>query len=249
MRLVCALACAALALTLAVTTASAYIRLEQACASTPACGGARSAGAAGPDRLSTARLVHRACAAAVGALALALAALAWRQPRRAGLRRPCVIVLLLTLFLAALGRQASPASPAVVLANVMGGIALAGVLAWLGTRSCARTSDEASVTPSLAPLCTLAGLTVALGVVPGALVMHAAIGLVAAGALATLAMHGPVAHRRCAIALTALATLQLGVGPALAAGHFPVGLGVAHNLSGALLVAGLGSLFAQRGSA
>jgi heme A synthase len=249
-RVMSVLAWGALALTLVVTTASAYIRLEQsaACARATPCASLPSMRASVDAAISGARAVHLLAATAVGVLVLAIAWLCWRQPRFAALRGPCTIAVLLTIFLAALGRQASVASPAIVLGNVSGGMALAAVLAWLGMRVSAPVKREPQTARWLALAGVLAGATIALSVVPGARAMHVIMALATAVVLGAQAVHGPSLHRRYAMGLAALATLQLGIGPALAAGHFPVALGIAHNIAAAALAVGLASLLAYGGS-
>ena len=135
-----------------------------------------------------------------------------------------------------------------MLGNVSGGMALAAVLAWLGVRASAAANRDAQTARWLALAGVLAGATIALSVVPGARVMHVITALGTAVVLGALAVHGPSLHRRHAMGLAALATLQLGIGPALAAGHFPVALGIAHNIAAAALAVGLASLLAHGGS-
>lgn len=251
MRLMPALCAAALLLTLVVITASAYIRLAQidaGCARATPCSD-RTPSPSVSATVSQAQAVHRVAASAVGLLVLAIAALAWRRRVAAEILKAAAVAVLLTLFLAALGREASRLSSAVVLGNVSGGMALAGVLAWVGTRMRTNVVGAACAPLSRWPMVTSALLmsTIALGVLPGARVMHVLAALLTTLALGARSMHGPSGQRGWTITLAVLATLQLGLGPALASGHFPVALGIAHNAAAAGLVVGLAGLLAHGG--
>jgi cytochrome c oxidase assembly protein subunit 15 len=248
MRLMSALAGVGVVLTLVVTTSSAYIRLQQietACAHTRACAGARPEPPS-PAEVSGARAVHRVAASSIGLIVLAIAVLAWRGRGSASLRASATLALLITLFLAAIGRQASTMDAAIVAGNVCGGMALASVLAWLAVRARA-TDARTRMHRWMALTATLVGSTIALGAVPGAYTLHGLAGIATAIVLVAQAVHGPLRYRTLAIALAGLGVLQLGLGPAAAAVRFPVALGVAHNVVAAVLAVGLAGLFAQGG--
>jgi hypothetical protein len=71
------------------------------------------------------RLAHRVAAMGVTVLALVVAALAWKAPARPALRAASVLLVLLVAALALVGRRsAGAAPPAVLLANLLGGLAL-----------------------------------------------------------------------------------------------------------------------------
>ena len=238
---------AALLLTLVVTTASVYIRLAQleaGCSEARPCEVARASSPPGPG-VSGARAIHRAAAAAIGVLVLAMAGLAWHQRAAPAICRAVVLAVLLTLHLAALGRFGASIHWSVVLGNVTGGMALAGVLAWLVARSRTNAGEPPGIRQWTLLAATLTGSTIALGLVPGAGKLHALAGIATALVLVAYAAHGPVQHRAPAVALMVLGMLQLGIGPALAAGHLPVALGVAHNIVAASMVIGLGALLAH----
>ena len=106
-----------------------------------------------PPRL--ARFLHRVAASAAGAVVLGIGLLAVTQPRRHRRELSLFAVLaVLTLGLATLGR-ATPGAlvPAVAMGNVLGGMLMASLLAWLalGERSGwrARTGLAAAASPLL----------------------------------------------------------------------------------------------------
>lgn len=120
---------------------SAYLRLSGAglgCADWPACYGHGYADPAITKQPNTpARLAHRLTATSLSLVILAITIMAWR--RRTQAARPwgaALLALGLTLFLSALGIW-TPGTrlPAVVLGNLLGGMALLGVLWWLSLGS------------------------------------------------------------------------------------------------------------------
>jgi cytochrome c oxidase assembly protein subunit 15 len=133
-------------LVLAVTSLSAYLRLDKAglgCTDWPACYGAAlraaqagTAPAPADDRpvIAAARGAHRL--AAVGALALVVAMgvlCVGRAPRLPAEGLQCAGLLLLTIALAVLGRiSADVRAPAVTLGNLLGGLAMLALCARLG---------------------------------------------------------------------------------------------------------------------
>jgi heme A synthase len=127
------IAAVALLLTVVVTATSAHIRLAQSgvgCEPWPACHARAEGGVADPDRFAVARATHRVSASVVGALVLGLAVFGWSRYTRAD-RVAMVLALGLVAFLAALGRATPSPAAVVTQANVLGGFALAGALAWL----------------------------------------------------------------------------------------------------------------------
>lgn len=127
-------------LVLIVIVTSAFLRLVQfgvGCADWPACYGAAQlvpgTGSSAYARIVPwMRVMHRLAAAAVGVIALAVAAAAWNRPQRRALVCVSAALLALTLFLAVLGRATPGAQlPAVTLGNVLGGMAMLGLFWWL----------------------------------------------------------------------------------------------------------------------
>jgi hypothetical protein len=85
------------------------------------------------------RLAHRVAAMGVTVLALVIAALAWKAPARTGRRIASVVLIVLVAALALVGRRsAGSAPPAVMLTNLLGGLALLAFTA--GMAAVARVS-------------------------------------------------------------------------------------------------------------
>jgi cytochrome c oxidase assembly protein subunit 15 len=129
-----AIALAGLLMVLLVTTSSAFLRVRAAglgCSDWPACYGPQHTAIA--EQQPGARLLHRISATLAGAAVVAIAVLALMRPRE--LRRELLLALLMlavTAFLAALGRATPGARvPAVALGNVLGGMSMAALLAWV----------------------------------------------------------------------------------------------------------------------
>lgn len=116
-RALSASAAACAALVFVVVASSAWLRLGA-----PACPPAGCEGFALADGV---RLAHRVAAMGVSVLALLIAALAWKPPVRRGLRATAILVVLLVAALAIVGRRsAGAAPPAVLVANLLGGLTL-----------------------------------------------------------------------------------------------------------------------------
>jgi len=132
----------ALLLTAVVIAVSAYLRLSEAgsgCLPWPECYG--RLGAAAPD--TWARTAHRLSASALGAVILAIALAALRRGERH--RLSAFTALALTVFLALVGlRSGDLRVPAVVVANLLGGMALLSVLFWYRLRAPETRSGHAS---------------------------------------------------------------------------------------------------------
>ncbi len=128
----------ALVVVLVITATSAFIRLSQSglsCRDWPACYGARvEFPAAAPFEgwpVFIARVVHRITASLAGILFLVIAALGWHRWRGDSRRAAAVALVLLAGLLSWLGTYTPSAMPAVMLGNLLGGMALLGLLAWL----------------------------------------------------------------------------------------------------------------------
>jgi cytochrome c oxidase assembly protein subunit 15 len=120
-----------------------------------------------------ARVVHRIAASLAGILFLVIAALGWHRWRGDSRRAAAVTLVVLAGLLAWLGTFTPSALPAVMLGNLLGGMALLGLLAWL------RHSDGAGeVLPRWMRLWIVVGLAlVALQIAFGGLIgaRHAAL--------------------------------------------------------------------------
>ncbi len=131
------LSLAGLALVFVIVTASAYLRLGNAglgCPEWPDCYGKVEANAAEREGSLTAvavvRGAHRVAAIGAGALVLALVWISFaRGPRARGAQRAALMLLMLTVFLAILGRFTPSAQwPFVTLGNLLGGAAMLALL-------------------------------------------------------------------------------------------------------------------------
>jgi heme a synthase len=128
----------ALALALVIAATSAFIRLSQSglsCGDWPACYGARAAAPAGALAddfpVFVARAAHRIAASVAGVLFVFIAALGWEHWRGDSRRAAAVALVAIAGLLAWLGKYTPSTLPAVTLANLLGGMALLGLLAWL----------------------------------------------------------------------------------------------------------------------
>jgi heme a synthase len=170
MTLIRRLVSIALALVLVVTLSSAFIRLSQSgppCPEWPACYGAQ-AGTAAPalseeSPVFLARVLHRIAASVAGILFLAIAVLGWHRWRNDSRRMVAVALVVLAGLLAWLGKYTSSTLPAVMLGNLLGGMALLGLLAWL--RQCTARGETPRAQRRVWIALALAVLQIALGVV------------------------------------------------------------------------------------
>jgi cytochrome c oxidase assembly protein subunit 15 len=170
----------ALALVLVIILSSAFIRLSQSglsCRDWPACYGAQvEVPAAAPSEswpVFLARTAHRIAASGAGILFLFIAALGWHHWRGDSRRAAAVTLVVLAGLLAWLGKYTPSTLPAVMLGNLLGGMALLGLLAWLWQPD---TRGEAP--PARLRLWILVGLAlVALQIAFGGLIgaRHAAL--------------------------------------------------------------------------
>ena len=224
------LAALAAILTLVVVAASAVIRL-----------GASELG----DSMAIVRGVHRVAASIAAVLVLALF---WRARQFSELRRAASIALVLMLALSVVGWvTGTQPPPAAALFNQLGGVTLAGLLAWLAGHA-AESPSNAAPDPALAlAALLLASLQVVFGaalvmlgapVAPVLLVAHAVSGLVAAATGAALgvrlcgssdARHGALLLL-CAAFTPAAGSLAVLPAPAMV-------VQVGHAAAAALLVA------------
>ncbi|MGV3494086.1 MAG: COX15/CtaA family protein [Ramlibacter sp.] len=273
MSLLRKLAWATLVLVLAITSLSALIRLSRAglgCEPWPQCHVQR-AGVAGEileardaSLVTAARLAHRVAASAALVLLVALLMLALaRQPALWPQGRLVLALLALALLLAGLGRVGGVSrAPVVVLGNLLGGLAMVAV-AW---RLVLATQPQHAGVPALRGWTWGAIALLAAQLALGALVSanqwasqcgavfacqaHRGGGVLLAGLLALMGLlawrHGA---RAAGAAVVVLATLQAGTGLWQTAGPLPLGLGVAHNLAAALLLAAVAGLLPSRARA
>lgn len=138
----------ALALAGVIVLASATLRLSAnglGCAPWPACyGQAATAEAAQQTALvQTLRLAHRIAASSFVLVALAVVFLGWKRWPRS-LRAVGVVLLLVTAVLAGIGRFTPSPLPLITLINVLGGLSLLLLLAWL-------LAGTSAATPVAAP--------------------------------------------------------------------------------------------------
>lgn len=161
-----------LALLVLVMATSAWVRLAQSglsCAGLPECYATKAARAAAEQSTSVAvaRTLHRIAASAAGAIVVALAFLGWRGASR---RERAAIVALgaLAIGLATLGQYTPSTMPAVTLANLLGGMAMVGLAAWLVAAS--ERQYAASRAAALRPWVWLALVLVTLQVAAGGMI-------------------------------------------------------------------------------
>jgi hypothetical protein len=244
-RALAASAAACAALVFVVVASSAWLRLAA-----PACPPAGCEGFALADGV---RLAHRVAAMGVSVLALLILALAWKPPVRWGLRAAAILALLLVAALAIVGRRsAGAAPPAVLVANLLGGLTLLSVAVGLAAalrspRGRVPLSVAASL--SLLALATITGgvLATAPPAEAGALALaHRALswGALAGWGLVALSASTPTPARRAArlvvAALAALAAL------AIAAPGWPAAPWLHNLLATAALCLGIAAAFASR---
>jgi hypothetical protein len=255
-RAVCGLAAFGAAATTLVVAASALLRIT---ADFDAAGTAHSML---PATMETAvRMIHRVGATAAGLAALAVAiAVALQGRARSGVILTGAI-LVLTTFLALLGRHSAQAPGAAIpVANAMGGTLLACAFAALSVRSCrARTRVEGPAGMAV-PVVTLAlvlgaaasGTLAASG--DGNLFnpWHIGLGLAVLGVVAYSVFHGyDMARSGCARRLRrilfAMTVVQLALGMIVAAigGSRATTVAWLHAMAGTLLALGLASLAAR----
>lgn len=248
---------------------SAYLRLSAAgvgCVPWPAC--YEQPAAAEGQHHPLARLAHRVLASTLGLVVVMIALTSVSvRPRRPAVTGPAFAALGVTLALAGLGGITSMTAntPAVALANLLGGMALAALLWWVALR--ARGGDPGPPTSQsrwptnvvavivliqvglgafistthTAPACpTLPLCAPATSDLPAVLhVCHRVLAialLAAAGALAVTLLRRGVPAARSALALAGLLLVQVASGTLMLALNFPLWLALAHNAGGLLLL-------------
>ena len=246
---------------------SAYLRLSAAgvgCVPWPAC--YEQAAAAENQHHPIARLAHRVLASTLGVVVVMIALTGVSvRPRRAVVVGTASTALAVTLALAGLGRVTSMTAntPAVGLANLLGGMVLLALLCWLALRARGNPGQPTSQsrwpanvvavivltevglgafisTTHTAPACPTLPLCVpAAADLPAILnVCHRvlAIALLAAtGALAAAQLRRGGHAARSVLALAGLLLIQAASGTLMVALEFPLWLALAHN-AGALLL-------------
>lgn len=210
------LTAASLALVLVVVLASAAIRLFN-----------QDLGAL----LPVVRGVHRVSASAAALLILAVGWLAWRGGRRPLAAAVVLLMTGLSVLGAATGTTPPPAAQA---GNLLGGLALAAMLAWLLD---ARERFSGKSFLWIALLCTQAVLGAWLAIFAEELwslplIAHATLGLALAGGIIWLA-----SFRKILLAALAIAVPVTGIAAALLAQ--PLAASLAHAAAVALLIAAL----------
>jgi hypothetical protein len=212
------LTAASLALVLVVVIASAVIRL----------GGEDLGGL-----LPLVRGVHRVSASAAALAILAAGWLAWREGRRA----LALAVVVLMIGLSALGAATGTSPPPLAQAgNLLGGLALAALLAWL------LVAEEAISGKRLlfiGLICVQAVVGVWLSIFAAELwslplVVHATLGLALIGGIIWLA-----SFRKILLVLLALAVPTTGIAAALLGQ--PLVASLAHAAAAAFLIAAVAS--------
>jgi len=170
----------ALALVLVITLSSAFIRLSQSglsCPEWPACYGAQveipAAASFEGWPVFIARVVHRITASLAGILFLVIAALGWHRWRGDSRRAAAVTLVVLAGLLAWLGTYTPSALPAVMLGNLLSGMALLGLLAWLWQPDSRGEAPLARLRLWIAVALALVALQIAFGGLIGA--RHAAL--------------------------------------------------------------------------
>ena len=170
----------ALVVVLVITLTSAFIRLSQSglsCPEWPACYGARvEIPAVAPFEgwpVFTARVVHRVAASLAGILFVVIAALGWNRRRGDSRRWAAVALVVLAGLLAWLGTRTPSALPAVALGNLLGGMALLGLLAWLWQADSGGEAPRAHLRLWISVALALLALQIAFGGLIGA--RHAAL--------------------------------------------------------------------------
>lgn len=124
-----------LALLVLVMATSAWVRLAQSglsCAGLPECYATKAARSEADHStgVAVARTLHRMSASAAGAVIVAMAFLGWRGASR-NERAAIVALAVAAAGLATLGRYTPSTVPAVTLANLLGGMAMVALAAWL----------------------------------------------------------------------------------------------------------------------
>lgn len=214
------LTAASLALVLVVVLASAAIRLFN-----------QDLGAL----LPVVRGVHRVSASAAALLILGVGWLAWRGGRRALAAATVALMLVLSVLGAVTGTTPPPAAQA---GNLLGGLALAAMLAWLLD---AKKTLPGKTLAWIASICIQAALGAWLAIFAEELwslplIAHATLGLALSGGIIWLASFR---NGNILFAVLAIAVPVTGVAAALLGQ--PLAAGLAHAAAVALLIAAVAS--------
>ena len=212
------LTAASLALVLVVVLASAAIRLFNQDLGT---------------LLPVVRGVHRVSASAAALLILGVGWLAWRGGRRALAAATVALMLVLSVLGAVTGTTPPPAAQA---GNLLGGLALAAMLAWLLE---AKEGLSGKTLPWIALICIQAALGAWLAIFAEELwslplIAHATLGLAFAGGILWLS-----SFRRILSGALAIAVPVTGIAAALLGQ--PLAASLAHAAAVALLIAAVAS--------
>jgi len=246
-RALAASAAACAALVFVVVASSAWLRL--AAAPCPA------GGCTGFGLSDAVRLAHRVAAMGVTVLALLIAAVAWKAPARPGRRVAAAAVLVLVAVLAVIGRRsAGAAPPAVMLANLLGGLTLLALSAGLAVAALAPRGRLA--TPFVAASALVALATVTGGVLAAAppsdpsslALVHRALAWASLAGWSLLAFSAsppPGARLAARLAAALIAAQVLAV---VAASGWPLARWLHNLLSSAALCAAVAAALSSRGA-
>lgn len=270
LRLLRRLAWACAVLVLAVTSLSAYIRLSRAglgCEPWPQCHAQRAILAAqalerlDPPAVTSARLLHRTTASATLLVVVTLLVLTLaRRPILWPQGRIVLGLLALAVFLALLGRLGGVSrAPGVTLGNLLAGFAMLA----LGWRLVQAFGPARSGVPALRRWTIAAAVLLVLQITLGGWAStHASAAR--CDATAACQLHAFVApplvalvlglgiaawrlgERPSGAAIALLAMAQAGLGLAQVAGPLPLALGLAHNVTAALLLPAVLGLLPSR---
>lgn len=224
-----ALAATGLACMLVVIAASSYIRLG-------------SLFPAVADAVAFARGAHRVAASLAG---MAVFALAWLAYRGRAPSWAAYAALGVTFLLAGLGAAfGTTPSPAAALGNVVGGLALAALLAWVLARAAAaRTAANPPLAHAAFYLgCVQAALGAWIGTRPeevgfGTMSTHVALGAAVALLAGWLGVRLAASGARMGLAMLALAAATPLAGAISAFFEPPAELALLHPVAAALLLA------------
>lgn len=243
-RTLSALAASCAALVFVVVAASAWLRLAAVACPAGGCDGFTLADAV--------RLAHRVAAMGVSVLALVIAALAWKAPARPARRVASVAILVLVAVLAIVGRSsAGSPPPAVVLANLLGGLALLAAATGLAVAVRAPRGRLPGAFAAALALVVLAAATGGLlSAAPGESsplgMVHRALAWASLAGWGLLAMSAAPAPGARWAARLAAALLVAQVVVALALPGWPLARWLHNLLTSAALCAALASALASR---
>jgi len=244
-RTLSALAASCAVLVFVVVAASAWLRLAAVACPAGGCDGFTLADAV--------RLAHRVAAMGVSVLALVIAALAWKTPARPARRVASVVILVLVAALAIVGRSSAGSPPlTVVLANLLGGLALLAATTGLAVAVRAPRGRLPGAFAAALALVVLAAVTggVLSAAAPGESsplgVVHRAAAWASLAGWGLLAMSAAPAPGARWAARLAAALLVAQIVVALALPGWPLARWLHNLLTSAALCAALASALASR---